>query len=466
MNHPSSRNMFRKVPSIKSLSIKTRVTLWYTALMTILLAAGLACIFMVSDRMLLQRYRTVLRSVVEEAVQQIRYDDGELDTDKVPFYKNEVSVFLYDEDGRIIAPRNSVRGYVNALLESGEIKVVEEAGESWMVYDLYREVGGIPVWFRGSCLISNVYGTFRMIRFSALLSVPLFLLASAGGGYLITRRAFRPIEQIRQTADAISDGGDLSRRIDTFPDSRDEVSQLAATFNRMFGRLQRSFDTEKQFTSDASHELRTPAAIIISQAEYALEHTDDPAETKEALETILRQSRRMSGLISQLLRLARADNGKISPEWEQVDLSELCAMVAEETEVQAEASGIRIFTDIQPGVVITADQSLLMRALDNLLQNAVHYNREAGTVSLSLCREGDVCTVRVADTGLGIPREELPLIWNRFYRASSSMGRSGTGLGLSMVKWILDVHHGSIQAESTEGEGSVFTMTLPVSRNV
>lgn len=447
--------------SIKNWSIKTRVTIWYTVLMAVLLFVGLSYIFWLSDRMLLQNYRTSLHIIVEEAAAVTAYEGGELETEDVPFYKNEVSVFLYDSQGRLIAPRNSVRGYVNALLESEETKIVEENGESWMVYDVYRMVGEIPVWFRGVCLVSNVYGTFQMMRRVAVLSVPLFLLAAAGGGFLITRRAFRPIDDIRRTADAIGDGGDLSRRIDAPPASKDEVAQLASTFNRMFSRLQQSFDTEKQFTSDASHELRTPAAIIVSQAEYALEHTGDSGEMKDSLETILRQAKRMSRLIAQLLELARADNGKLKPEWETLDMTELCAMVAEEMELQAETAGLRIVTDLQPDVLITADQSLLVRALTNLVQNAVVYNREGGTVSIGLSFENHVCTVCVKDTGVGIPKEELSMIWNRFYRASNSMGRSGTGLGLSMVKWILELHRGTVFVESEPDKGTVFTLTLP-----
>ncbi len=442
-------------------SIKIRVTLWYTVWMALLLFAGLAYIFWLSDRILLEQSRNSLRAVVREAAQSIKYEDGRLDLDDVTLYKNGVSLFLYDSQGRIIAPRDNLRGYVNAVLESGELKIVEEKGESWMVYDCYEGIGGFSLWLRGSLLVSDLYRILQMMRLVALCSVPLFLAAAAGGGYLITRRAFRPIGEIRSTAEKMEEGRDLSQRIETEHMARDEVRQLAETFNRMFERLEASFHTEKQFTSDASHELRTPTAIIISQCEYAARPEASPEETQEALGVILRQAKKMSSLIAKLLMLARADNGRWKPEWEQVDAEELCRMVAEELEPMAEAAGVRLVLQLEPDTVITADQTQLLQAVTNLLQNAICYSGQGTAVTLSLKKSGGYGVFTVSDEGIGIPEQELSKIWNRFYRASNGGKRPGTGLGLSIVAWVAKSHHGTVKAESRLGKGSTFTLSLP-----
>ena len=156
-----------------------------------------------------------------------------------------------------------------------------------------------------SSLISNVYGTISMMSRIALISVPFFLLIASLGGYLITRKAFKPIDQIRQTAEKIEKGTDLTQRINIQNNVDDEVARLGKTFDRMFEKLYRSFQAEKQFTSDTSHELRTPVAIIIAQCEYALQNDNSVDEMRESLKSILNQSKKMSALIAQLLMLLR-----------------------------------------------------------------------------------------------------------------------------------------------------------------
>ena len=447
---------------MKHISIKTKVTLWYSSLVAILLLFVLVFLFVFTDKLLLQRYRNQLRSVVYEAAELTFFENDELNVDDVSFYKNEVSVFMYDAKGHLIAPMNNVRGYVNALLEPNHIKIVEENKELWMVYDYYNKIDGYPIWFRGCSLISNVYGTISMMSRIALISVPFFLLIASLGGYLITRKAFKPIDQIRQTAEKIEKGTDLTQRINIQNNVDDEVARLGKTFDRMFEKLYRSFQAEKQFTSDTSHELRTPVAIIIAQCEYALQNDNSVDEMRESLKSILNQSKKMSALIAQLLMLAKADQGKLSLEIEDVDLSELCEIIMEEMQFQAENENVHLDSHIEGDIHLMADHTLLLRMITNLLNNAIHYNKPDGKVELRLYQKGENCILEIEDNGIGIAQENLDKIWNRFYREPGNKHKSGTGLGLAMVKWIVKMHHGQIEAKSEINVGSLFIVKLPM----
>ena len=286
------------------------------------------------------------------------------------------------------------------------------------------------------------------------------MLFAAVGGYLITRRAFRPVRRIIQTAKEIGEGDDLSRRI-ALGEGRDEIYTLAAEFDRMFARLEKAFETEKQFTSDASHELRTPTTVIISQCEYAIENAQTLDEAKEALAAVLNQAEKMAALISQLLMLARADKGHEKLHFETVNLSDLASMVAEQQQENAEKRGIRIETNIQPDIEMLGDETMLMRIWINLIENGIKYGRENGWLNVQLAQKDGTIQGCVQDNGIGIAPENLARVWERFWQADPARSASGAGLGLSMVKWIVEAHGGEIHVESTLGQGTAFTFSFP-----
>lgn len=445
---------------MRRISIRARVTLWYTGLLVVLLGLGVVYLLSFSDQMLVRQTRDALLDVVSDSVKQAHFDDGELDDEEIDFYREGVSVFFYDTNGRLLAPRVNRGLQVDSLLEDQAVKTVGNGRETWMVHDLYAIQDGTGFWVRGVVSLSGSAATMRGMLLLALIGVPIFIAVAALGGWLITRRAFFPVGKMAETAQAISSGSDLSLRV---PDdnSGDELSRLGRTINSMLARLQASFETERQFSSDASHELRTPTAVIISQCEYALSGVADETERTECLGAVLRQARRMSAIISQLLLLARAENGKFEPNWERLNLSELCEMVSLEMEDAAQSAGVTLETQLEPDIAITGDETLLMRLLTNLIANAIRYNRQDGRVEVCLARAKTGAILRVSDTGVGIREEDLPKIWGRFFRADASRSSGGTGLGLSMARWIAQVHGGTILAESVYGQGSVFTVTLP-----
>lgn len=306
---------------------------------------------------------------------------------------------------------------------------------------------------------SVAYGTLRF----ALLAIPFVIIFAAQLGYLITKRAFKPIAKITDTAKRIAGGTDLSERLN-MGDGGDEISTLASTLDGMLDTIERNFVKEKQFTDDASHELRTPVAVIMAQSELALDPKATHEDRQDAIESINRQSHKMNKLLSELLTLARSDNKKEVLEKESFDLCELADMVIAEEEAVAAVKGISLSLSADEPVMINADRTQMMRVLINLINNAVKYGKEGGAVTVEVFKDEDgKAMCRVKDDGIGISEDNLPKIWNRFFRcdAARTTDHEGSmGLGLSMVKIIIESHGGTVWAESTLGDGSVFAFKL------
>lgn len=444
----------------RSLSIKARVTLWYTFFMVLLLGGAAICIFSSSRRVSGQQMREQLVDVVTDSVQAVQFRYGEFKSGSMDFYRNGVSVFIYDTQGQLIVPIVNQGLQVDSLLEDQKIKTVYRDGERWMIYDVYSSKSGKGFWVRGMLSMTGYGQMMGNLPLLFITMLPIFIAAAALGGYRITKRCFDPVRQMAETARAIGSGSDLSQRIET-DGSGDELDRLGNIINDMLVRLQSSFEMERQFSSDVSHELRTPVAVIRSQCEFALSGKASEEEREDAFRSILSQSDRMAAIVSQLLLLSRAENGKFMPEREEVDLGLLCESVCQELEEKAEEKKVSLTWEVEECRVI-GDETLLIRMITNLVTNAIRYNREGGTVHVILEKDQEKVFLRVRDTGIGIKKADLPKVFYRFYRADPSRRSEGTGLGLSMVKWIAAVHGGTVQAESVYGVGSEFTVELLV----
>jgi len=248
------------------------------------------------------------------------------------------------------------------------------------------------------------------------------------------------------------------------PKTEDEVGRLSTTFNEMLDRLEASFKKERQFTSDASHELRTPVAIISAQAEQglALLKNKQNKECADAFMSIQAECRKMSYLISQLLMLNKSDEGKYELNLETLDLNLIAEEVANEFKSLSSKKEIKIIFNSQDNILINADQTLITRMLINLVDNATRYTSSGGTVKISLLKENDSAVIKVSDTGKGIEKKDIDHIFDRFYQANEARNGQGSGLGLSIVKWIVQVHKGEVSVESEPGKGSTFTVRLPM----
>ena len=446
---------------MRNLSIKLKITLWYTAFMALLIILTLIVLFSISSVQVLSDARARLRNTVLQAFSEIDYEDGLLTfDDDINYLEEGVYISVYDAQGYLLYGRTPTGFSGASTLIMDQMQQVGSGQDFWYVYDYCQSVDGYGnLWIRVVASHSRSDSILRIITNAALILLPFFVAFIALGGYLITAKALRPLSAMTETARAISEGNDLTRRI-RLGSGRDEVHVLAHTFDQMMERLQSSFETEKQFTSDVSHELRTPVAVILSQCEYASQEGTPSEELRGSIGVIGAQARKMSALISQLLTLARADSGKQKLQYELVNLSELAEIIVEEQSIAAEEKGITLLTDIQPEILLRADETMMMRLFINLISNSITYGKPDGHTLVTLSANEAEITGSVQDDGIGIPADKLDKIWQRFYQvdpARTSGSSSGSGLGLSMVKWIVQAHGGRIEVSSRLGEGSCFT---------
>lgn len=429
--------------------------------MALLIILTLIVLFSISSVQVLSDARARLRNTVLQAFWEIDYEDGLLTfDDDINYLEEGVYISVYDAQGYLLYGRTPTGFSGASTLIMDQMQQVGSGQDFWYVYDYCQSVDGYGnLWIRGVASHSRSDSILRIITNAALILLPFFVALIALGGYLITAKALRPLSAMTETARAISEGNDLTRRI-RLGSGRDEVHVLAHTFDQMMERLQSSFETEKQFTSDVSHELRTPVAVILSQCEYASQEGTPPEELRGSIGVIGAQARKMSALISQLLTLARADSGKQKLQYELVNLSELAEIIVEEQSIAAEEKGITLLTDIQPEILLRADETMMMRLFINLISNSITYGKPDGHTLVTLSANEAEITGSVQDDGIGIPADKLDKIWQRFYQvdpARTSGSSSGSGLGLSMVKWIVQAHGGRIEVSSRLGEGSCFT---------
>ena len=287
----------------------------------------------------------------------------------------------------------------------------------------------------------------------------VLVLGLAGGWWLATR-AIRPIDAISATASKIA-GGDLAQRINT-DDTESELGRLTGVLNSTFARLEAAFAQQGRFTADASHELRTPVSVILSQTQMALSRERSAAEYRDTLEACQRAAQRMRRLTESLLELAKLDAGEEAMKRERFDLARVARESAELLRPLATESNVKIECEVAP-MECVGDPERIGQVVTNLISNAIHYNRERGEVRLSSSAVNGSVTLAVNDTGLGIPAEDLPHLFERFYRVDKSRARASgrTGLGLAICKAIVDAHGGRLEVWSELGKGSTFTLTLP-----
>ena len=303
----------------------------------------------------------------------------------------------------------------------------------------------------------SVRDTLDRLLLALLLGGGLLSILAGFGGYFLAARALAPIDNITRTAENIS-SDDLSARL-VLPDTEDEVSRLAATLNKMLGRLESGFKRERQFTADASHELRTPLAAMQTILFVVREGKRPTAEYRQALDDLADETNRMRGLVEDLLRLARDEGGStLHPE--TFDLSALLSDVTDSLRPLAQARGLTLTAYLAPELPFVGAMDMLIRLFVNLLDNAIKYT-EHGAVNLSAFQEGRKIHIAVSDTGIGIPSEHLPFIFERFYRAESARSSAGTGLGLAIARQIAQAHGGEIKVESTPKAGTIFSVILP-----
>ena len=444
------------------LSIKKRIVIWYTVWMVAIISLILAALSSSSGMLVERRTKALLTGKVHERAEEIEVSQGSIRIDEdISFFEDGVYMAVYSSSGNLIAGRIPRDVPLGDYPENQVLVIPGDEDGSWYVY-----------WIQLSFAADSsarIIGAIRVqdmsIFFSAFASFSFWLIIviavlSSIGGYIIVRRSLRPAERVVRTAEEIAGGSDLSKRIG-LGEGSGEIHQMAAAFDKMLSRLEEAFEKERQFTDDASHELRTPISVILAECGYARTHIGEEDKTAEALDTIETQAGRMSRLVSTLLSIARSDKGTLTPVKTDVDLTELGEIVIETMEDRAEEKGISLYADIEPGVHLMCDHDMLMAIMVNLVSNAIAYGKEGGMARLCIKDLGTDVVVSVSDDGIGIAEKDIRRIWDRFYQVDPSRKSGGAGLGLPIVRLLAESHGGSAAVESEVGKGSVFTVQLP-----
>lgn len=444
---------------MKKLSVKIRISAWLTLLMGGLAALLLAFLLSISSVVAVQTAMSQLSQTVRNNLTQTSMSGGRLELgNDFNFYQSGVSTLVYNQDKALLAGRIPVSFTAEERFQNGLTRMVTAGNEQYLVLDLWLPMGWENgVWLRGIMEAPENRRLARNLLLVALIILPAFMALAALGSYWIARRAFRPLDSIAATAASISEAQDLSRRIG-LPPGPDEFSQLAATFDQLFQRLEKSFESEKQFTADASHELRTPVSIITGACEYAEKYDETAEERQETIAMIRRQADKMSKMISQLLSMTRLEQGTEPAHLEWIDLNQLLHSLCEELAYDPR----RLLLEVPETITVAADSALLSRLVRNLIENAFKYGKPDGCVWISAIRKEKEILLEVRDNGVGIPLEQQDKIWQRFYRADTARSEGGTGLGLSIVQQIARIHGGYMTLSSIPQVGSTFILHLPV----
>lgn len=447
----------------KITSIKTRITIWYTTLMFVLIVVVLSLVGGLS-------YQLSIDSIEKNVVLQVtqvteRLSKRQPDVFEIFESKEEFkNVSIYEMNGKYIVGQYNY-DVVNIPFEESIPRRESIDGKDYIVYDTRTQ--GPPgrhggFWIRGVESVSSTTLLGRSAIVIMLILIPLILLLTALGGYYITKKAFNPVNNIVKTANDISAQKDISKRIEIAPDSKeDELHHLSVTLNKMLDKIENLIKQEKQFTSDASHELRTPISVILAQGEYLLDIAKDEKE-RELAQTIVDKSKQVSKLVSRLLLLARIDQNRQKFNKEKVDIGVIIDVAVDSMKELAAQKDILLFSNVPEGTIVEADESLLLSAITNLISNGIKYGNESGHVSVSASKVGDKTEIIVADNGVGISEEHIDKIWTRFYRIDDVRNDEygSNGLGLSMVKSIIELHGGEITVKSSLGRGTEFRIML------
>lgn len=449
------------------MTIRTRLTLWYSSLLAVIITVFGFALIAVLNWAWIEQTQSSLMKVAKQTITQIDLTaDGQmrvppLDMSEAVGYAT-FFVQVWDASGR------SVRMSTPNIIQPFDKDALRTAKEMWsevmigekhfyvLTFPLYTADNGRPGSIQIATRLDQIdLATNRLIRI--MIGVGgIAILLSIMIGSVIAGRALQPIDAIAQAAARITAADDLSRRV-PYDGPNDELGMLTVTFNATLERLERLFNAQRRFVADVSHELRTPLTTLQGNLDLVKRFGPD----KDAIEAMTSEISRMTRLVSDLLLLARADSGNLPMKREIFDLDTLVMDVYREGRILGQQHEIKI-EKIVPARV-NADPDRIKQLLLNLVTNAIKYTPAGGRITLSMAVSEGYAFVNVTDTGVGIPKQDLEMIFERFYRVDKARSREagGTGLGLSIAQWIAKSHGGKILAHSEEGKGSTFTIQLP-----
>ncbi len=461
---------------MRRLSIGVRLTLWYLVIFAVAQLGFGVGMWLILRHNLYEMVDRDLEGQVDDLKSFFEAQKKNASIDKLREEVNEAYgiehsgdyLEVYVESGELIYRSTFLDAHRSELLAPHKItrQVMKNRtidGKAFrFIFTNLNQINGHSYTVEMGVPVEGVVGTLSQFRSYLLMFAPLLLLAAAGGGYWLSRRALSPVDSLVRTAREVS-GTNLNSRLQKL-ETGDELQRLSDTLNEMLDRIETSFLRITQFTADASHELRTPISLMRTEAELALRRSRGEAEYKESLRHILLEAERTTALIEQLLSLARADSGREALDLKPVDLRQTLESVVDGWQQIATMRNLQFSAKVDADIFVLGDETLLRRLADILLDNAFKYTPSPGTVRLLLEAKGESAVISVEDSGVGIAEEDRSKIFERFYRVDKARGRSlgGAGLGLAIAQWIVTQHRGSIGVESHPGQGSTFSAELPM----
>ncbi len=478
--------LYRKIP----LSLRWQMVVWYTTAFTVLLVLTGAVFYQYLEHSLeasvdtdlqLRAQQIAAGAVISHGAVSLHNVTGDLpgfgtQPSSPPVQSVDVNagtlVRLLDARGQLIAqtpafqklsvPAESIAQPLTGTPWQGTIKTPHHE-EVRIDSRALRVTGKTVAIIQVGESLENLHDLLHKLVAALLVVGFLVLICCAAVSYWLAGYSFAPIQRLAETARKIK-AGDLKSRVPV-PPMRDDVQYLALTLNEMLESLEQSFTRQRRFVADASHELRTPVAVIRNTAGVALLDPPQIDETVTALREIRAETERLTLLLTDLLTLARGDEGQTRFEQETVQFDQLVETVAATLDQLAAERDIRLEVQIPHEVTLRGDEARLIQVVMNLLDNAIRYTNPGGLVQVSVEQTAAEACLTVRDTGIGIAPEHLPHIFERFYRADPlrrETGGSSSGLGLAIVDWIVRAHGGSIEVSSQVGQGTCFTVHLPL----
>jgi heavy metal sensor kinase len=460
-------------------SLRTRLTLWYVGILAGVLVAFSVGVYILVEQTLYVHQDSRLRSVLEasaEALSKSSQSEGSiLDRLQRLNFPNQV-VVVFDGEGRVIAQKPEGRGvrpcvppkpYAPKSQRSYELSdSAPDADDSCRgVYrDLKTADSGQPYFISASESSEPLGDQLDTLQNVLELGGAVALLVAGVSGWLLARRSLAPLAAMATTTRRIT-AENLEERVPV-QNPRNELGQLATSFNELLSRLGTSFSQQRQFMTDASHELRTPLTVMRTAAQVVLQKSERAeSEYRDALSTIERQMQRLGRIVNDMFTLARSDSGAIVLQSAEMYLDEVLTEATQTVSVLASRKDVRIEMPAQQEAPYRGDEGLLRQMFINLLDNAVKYTPEGGVVRILLERMESEYVVMISDTGMGIPAEAQPHVFDRFFRADKSRTQTvdgnGAGLGLSIARVIAELHEGQLELERSDSKGSTFSVSLP-----
>ena len=436
---------------ISRVPVSMKVTAWFTAVIIFLFGIVLSSVILLEDRYINNTSTEELVSAVEKIYEN---------PDEFENFDDGIYYIKYNADNEIIAGKIPKDFDLALAFSIEDINTYQIENKKFLYYDTRLKNTGD--WIRGIYPLSKFQNNISKIwNIGFYYIAPFLIILVIFIGYRIVKNAFKPVKKISETALEIKKSKNFSRRIE-LDNSEDEIHKMAYTFNEMLDTVEETFIHEKQFSSDVSHELRTPITVILAQSDYALDYVETLDEAKESFEVINRQAKKMTNLINQIMELSKMERqNKI--EKDKINFSNIILQLLEDYRTLLENNNIELITNIEKDLRIYGNKLMLERLFVNLFTNAMKFTKT--TINVSLNRINKEVILQIKDDGIGITKEDQKYIWDRFFQTSDSRNKDknkGSGLGLSMVNRIVQLHLATIDVESEVGKGTCFIVKFPI----